>query len=89
MKTVHARIEGRVQGVFFRDSTRTQAKKLDLKGWVTNMADGTVEAEFQGSKENIEVMLEWLGEGSPHAVVSNVLVDHLEREEYTDFHIRY
>jgi len=90
MVTVHARIEGRVQGVFFRDSTRRQAEKLNLTGWVRNKADGSVEAVFQGRSENIEAMKTWLGDGSPQADVSRVEVQQLDGEpQFSEFDIRY
>lgn len=44
-------IFGKVQGVFFRKFTKEQADKLGLKGWVTNLADGTVQGQAQGAKE--------------------------------------
>ncbi len=90
MQTVHARIEGRVQGVFFRDSTRRQAEKLNLTGWVQNKADGSVEAVFQGKSEDIEAMKDWLGDGSPQADVSRVELRQLDDEQpFGDFEIRY
>lgn len=90
MSTVHARIEGRVQGVFFRDSTRRQAEKLNLTGWVQNMADGSVEAVFQGKSENVEAMKTWLGDGSPQADVSRVEIQQLDGEQqFSEFQIRY
>ncbi len=90
MSTVHARIEGRVQGVFFRDSTRRQAEKLNLTGWVQNMADGSVEAVFQGKIENVEAMKTWLGDGSPQADVSRVEIQQLDGEQqFSEFQIRY
>jgi acylphosphatase len=82
MITVHARIEGRVQGVCFRDYTRQEAKKLGLTGWVKNMPDGSVEAVFQGSENDIEKMTKWLDSGSPHANVLSVQI----RECYDDHH---
>ena len=48
----HVRITGRVQGVFFRDSTREKAEELGLSGWVKNVPDG-VEAVFEGPPEKI------------------------------------
>ncbi|MEE4243608.1 MAG: acylphosphatase [Desulfopila sp.] len=88
MKTVRARIEGRVQGVSFRYYTRHEALQLSLTGWVKNMSDGAVEAVFQGSDGDIEKMLSWLDIGSPHANVGKVVVKQLENDKtYPDFQI--
>lgn len=64
VKRIHAVVHGRVQGVFFRQTTLEQAKKLGLSGWVRNLADGTVETEFQGDQEAVRRMLDWLPRGS-------------------------
>ncbi len=88
MKTVHARIKGRVQGVFFRDYTRREAEKLSLKGWVKNEPDGTVGAVFQGSESDIEKMIEWLDKGSPQANVTGVMVQECyDDRRYKDFQV--
>ena len=70
------RISGRVQGVFFRDSTREQAQELGLSGYVKNTPDGDVEAVFEGPKEGVEEMVRWCGQGPPPASVENVDVDY-------------
>ena len=88
MQTIHTRIEGRVQGVFFRDSTRKEAMRLGLHGWVRNMADGSVEAVFQGQEENLRQMQTWLREGPPQATVERVIVDQLDDDTVFDtFHV--
>jgi len=88
MQTVHARVEGRVQGVFFRDSTRREAQNLGLTGWVRNMPDGTVETVFQGKAENLQKMKNWLKEGSPHSLVANVSFKEIDDDtNYSDFRI--
>lgn len=63
IKRIHAVVHGRVQGVFFRETTSQEASKLGLSGWVRNLADGTVETEFQGEEEVVGRMLDWLGQG--------------------------
>ncbi|MBU0664146.1 MAG: acylphosphatase [Proteobacteria bacterium] len=78
MKRIHAVVYGRVQGVFFRQTTLEQAKKLGLSGWVRNLADGTVEAEFQGDQEAVGRMLDWLPRGSIESSV--VRVESREKE---------
>lgn len=65
-------ISGRVQGVGYRYSTRLQARRLHLKGWVRNQADGSVEAVFQGPEETVLAMLKWCWQGPPAARVSGV-----------------
>ncbi len=68
----HVFIKGRVQGVFFRWWTQRQAKKLGLTGWVGNLADGRVEAVFQGTTEKVEKMIEKCKQGSAGAKIENV-----------------
>lgn len=87
--TQHAIIQGRVQGVYFREYTRREADRLGLGGWVRNLPDGTVEAVVTGKKEKVDQMIDWLHTGSPMAVVTEVLVKEHEAEEtFTNFTIR-
>ena len=65
-------VEGRVQGVWFRDSCRSQAVSREVKGWVRNRDDGTVEAVFEGSPASVSAMVAWCGIGPPHASVTSV-----------------
>jgi acylphosphatase len=75
MKTrAHVLIQGRVQGVFFRSEIMHQAKIHGVKGWVHNLPDGRVEAEFEGEEENVEKLLEFCKHGPPEASVKNVEV---------------
>jgi len=90
MKTVHVIVEGRVQGVFFRDYTRREAQRLKLKGWVKNRPEGSVEAVISGSDDQVDTLLEWFQTGSPLSVVSAVQVDEiLPTEKLPPFEIRY
>lgn len=90
MKRVHAYISGRVQGVFFRAATQRAAMDFNLTGWVRNIADGRVEAVFEGEDENVDKMLAWCHEGPPAARVEKVLT---QEEPYTgefkDFNVKY
>lgn len=76
----HLIIEGRVQGVFFRDSTRREAIELGLCGWVKNRFDGSVEVVAEGPKEKVETLIAWCHHGPPIARVTKV---HKIREDYT------
>lgn len=69
---LRVRVSGRVQGVFFRDSTRQRAIALGLTGWVRNLPDGRVEALFAGSREACELALTYVGQGPPSARVTGV-----------------
>lgn len=64
---VHIFISGVVQGVFFRVRTVQKAKELGLAGWVKNTDDGRVEAVFEGGKQAIEKMINWMRIGPPQA----------------------
>lgn len=84
-----ALISGRVQGVSFRYYTYHEALKLGLHGWVRNLWDGRVEAEFQGEKADIERMLEWCKHGPAAARVDLVEVDWGEVQQVDDgFNVR-
>ncbi len=65
---------GRVQGVFFRDSTRRMAESRGVAGWARNRDDGTVEAVFEGDASAVEAMVEAVRRGPGRAEVSRVEV---------------
>jgi acylphosphatase len=73
-------VSGRVQGVFFRDTCRRLATRLGVRGWVRNLADGRVEAVFEGPPEAVHRLVEWARQGPQSAVVDDVTV-HTERPE--------
>lgn len=77
VRTVHLRIEGRVQGVGFRYWTRKQADRLGLDGWVRNRRDGAVEAVFSGAPDAVTTMEQRCATGPPGAGVTSV---HLIQE---------
>lgn len=66
-------IRGRVQGVWFRESTRLEAAKLGVTGWVRNRPDGSVEAVLEGSPSAVRALAAWCREGPPAARVLEVL----------------
>ena len=73
---VLALVRGRVQGVFFRDFTEDQARRLGLYGWVRNLPDGrTVEVVAEGHRAALEELLAHLRRGPPGAHVTGVEVD--------------
>ncbi len=79
-RRVRARVRGRVQGVAYRASTRFEARRLGLVGWVRNLPDGSVELEAQGPAEVVEQMLTWCRQGPSLAQVTSVDVTELPVE---------
>lgn len=82
---MHVLVSGRVQGVWFRDSTRQTAIRLGVRGWVRNLADGRVEATFQGDAERVAEAIEWCRHGPPMACVEALAFDEAEPTEIDDF----
>jgi acylphosphatase len=71
-RTVHVRIEGRVQGVGYRAFVETRAAELGLTGWVRNRRDGSVEAVLQGSPDAVEAVLDACRAGPPASRVARL-----------------
>ena len=65
-------VHGRVQGVFFRDTTRRMARQRGVAGWMRNNSDGTVEAVFEGEPDAVEKLVDFCREGPRGAVVDRV-----------------
>lgn len=83
-KKIRLEISGRVQGVFYRVSTRDEARRLGLTGWVRNLRDGRVEAFVRGSEQRLDQLIAWCRLGPSGAVVEEVMVHWLD-EEAPDF----
>ena len=75
MKAVRCRITGRVQGVWFRGSTQTEARRLGVTGWAANRDDGSVEVLAHGDDAAIDELVEWLRRGPRLARVDAVHVE--------------
>jgi len=73
MARVEANVRGRVHGVGFRYYVVMQAERLELTGWVSNEQDGSVRCVAEGTRENLEYLLEALAEGPASALVENVI----------------
>ena len=90
MAAAHVFVSGRVQGVFYRASTREIALIHHLTGWVKNLSDGRVEAMLEGKKGNIEEVVEWCRSGPPAAAPSNLEIKWLNYSgSFNDFTMRY
>ena len=81
-------VSGKVQGVFFRDSTREEAEKQGLSGWVRNTEGGQVEAVFEGDPDAVQRMIEWCQSGPSSADVEDVSVEQEDPEDLPGFEVR-
>jgi acylphosphatase len=87
---VHVVISGRVQGVWYRASTKKKAEELGLTGWVKNTPDGNVEAVFEGDASNVDEMISWCWIGPRLARVTDVkIIRRNASGEFTDFTFLY
>ncbi len=90
LKRIHIFVTGRVQGVFFRQSTRVMAIKNNVNGWIRNLDDGRVEIVAQGKERDIDNLTNWCRTGP-----ANSRVDEFElkiesiTEEFENFEVRY
>ena len=88
MVTAKVRFYGKVQGVWFRASTRDAADKRGVTGWVRNVEDGSVEALFQGEKNTIDDLIDWCCNHQPYARVRRHDVTWTETDEiFSEFRI--
>lgn len=69
-------VEGRVQGVFFRAKAAEEARRRGVGGYIKNLADGRVEAAFEGPREAVEAVVDWCRQGP-----SLARVEHVETSE--------
>lgn len=81
-------VSGRVQGVFFRDSTRQRARAAGVHGWVANRPDGAVEAVLEGPLEAVESVLDFVRTGPRGAQVQDVEVSAEDHEGLSGFEVR-
>lgn len=90
MRRIRAIVSGRVQGVAYRASTCTEARRLGIVGWVKNRADGTVELEAEGADDMVAALVQWCHQGPPAARVARVEVSELAPTgAERDFQITY
>lgn len=83
MQLTHIQVFGKVQGVFFRQSTRIKAVDLGIKGFVRNESDGSVYIEALGEARQVAALVSWCHEGPAHAKVERV--PYTNEEVHTDF----
>ncbi|BAI80118.1 acylphosphatase [Deferribacter desulfuricans SSM1] len=90
MKRLHAIVSGRVQGVGFRAFVYDKALNLNLKGYVKNLPDGTVEVDAEGDEKSLIELLSHLRVGPSLSNVTNIDFEITDKlVNYSDFRIRY
>ena len=80
-------VTGRVQGVFFRDSTRREALRLGLTGYAINLDDGSVDVVASGDRLAVHALESWLHEGPRMASVSAVIEQEAPNEDFDQFSV--
>ena len=90
IKSLHLIIKGRVQGVFFRDTTKKKADSLGLKGYVRNLHNGNVEVMAQGPEDKLLELIEYCKQGPEYSEVSDVIVKWTSSiENFSIFDVKY
>ena len=87
MKTIQIIISGRVQGVFFRASTKAVADQIGIKGFVKNVKDGTVLIEAEGDDALMEHFIDWCKFGPDDARVDDISINEIELKNYRNFDV--
>jgi len=87
---VHLFINGKVQGVFFRQALKVVCKKKNISGWVKNLKDGRVEAVLEGQDEAVNFVVEWCHAGSANARVDDIEIKNEKfTREFSKFEVLY
>jgi len=87
MKTIRIKIEGTVQGVFFRKFMKEQADKLGLNGHVRNLDTGEIEVIAEGNDGSVNEMMKICKKGAPHSVVRDIKLQKLNHIGFDEFKI--
>lgn len=87
-KAIRARAHGRVQGVFYRQSTLQKADEFGALGWVRNEDDGSVSVHAEGGAGAVDQLLAWMEQGPPAAEVTAVEAEEVEVEGHEQFAVR-
>lgn len=87
MQTIKIKVEGRVQGVFYRQATKEKAIELGVNGTVMNCDDDSVEIIATGDQDQLEIFIEWCRLGPPRAMVTNLTTQELPLQEFKNFSI--
>ncbi|MBZ9538183.1 acylphosphatase [Modicisalibacter tunisiensis] len=84
-RCVQARVTGKVQGVWFRAATQSQAREAGVTGYAVNCEDGSVEVVLCGHREAVDSVVDWLWQGPPAAQVAHVEAVDIDWQCHNDF----
>jgi acylphosphatase len=87
MQSVSIIVEGLVQGVFYRQTTKAKAIEAGITGEVRNKTDGTVHIIATGNEEKLQGLIEWCKKGPDMAIVTNVKVENIPLRSFSGFNI--
>lgn len=87
-KATKITVKGKVQGVYYRVSTREKAVELKVNGWCRNLHNGDVQIHAEGDPDSIEELIQWCHQGPTYAVVTEVLTEEVNSESLESFSIR-
>jgi acylphosphatase len=87
MRSISILIKGKVQGVYFRQSTKETAQQLGITGTVKNQPDGSVYIQACGNEEKLQQFISWCKEGPSRAVVDQVIVEDIRLFSASNFKI--
>jgi len=86
-QTISIMVTGKVQGVFYRQSTKEIAQRLSISGQIKNLQNGNVEIIATGTKEQLDKLIDWCKHGPPKAVVTDIYWKELPLQEFKQFTI--
>lgn len=87
MKHINIKVTGKVQGVFFRASTKAVADQMGIKGFVKNEKDGSVYIEAEAKQFILDAFIDWCKEGPDKSVVENVEVADGDLKNFKNFEV--
>jgi acylphosphatase len=87
-RRAHVVVSGMVQGVGYRYTMRVEALRAGVTGWVRNRGDGSVEAEVEGTPEQVDGVLTWMAGGPPGARVTDARVEDVAPLGDAGFEVR-
>ena len=88
MKSISIKVTGRVQGVFYRASTKSKADELGIKGIVRNEEDGSVYIEAEADESILQEFTSWCKKGPPHAMVEKLEIEVIDFVGFKSFEIK-